>query len=136
MTKILVVTSEPLSGERLRGELGDHEADSAEVMIVAPALHESAIRFWMSDADEAIARAQAVQSETVSRLRREGVNAEGDAGESEPLEAIGDVLTTFDADRILVFAHPEGERSYREDLDPEELERRFGLPAKLAAVPR
>jgi hypothetical protein len=32
VTKILVVTSEPLSGEKLRRELSDDEARDAEVM--------------------------------------------------------------------------------------------------------
>ncbi len=39
-------------------------------MVVAPALHENALRFWVSDADEAIARAEEVRRRTVSRARR------------------------------------------------------------------
>jgi hypothetical protein len=34
-------------------------------MVVAPALHRSALRFWLSDSDEAIERAELVQHETV-----------------------------------------------------------------------
>jgi len=43
------------------------------------------------------------------------VDAAGDTGESEPAVAIEDALATFDADRIIVFSHPEGDRDYRED---------------------
>jgi hypothetical protein len=78
----------------------------------------------MSDADEAIARAKEVRTETVERLDREGIQAAGDTGESDPAEAIQDALQTFPADRILVFAHG----AYREDVDETEIEERFGVP--------
>lgn len=131
--KVLVLTSEPLTAQRLRSELGD-DARDAEVMVVAPALHESALRFWMSDADDAIARAQKVQRKTVSALEREGVEAHGDTGESDPFAAAADALTDFDADRILIFEHPDDERAYQEEVDASELEQRFGRPVTLSLV--
>ncbi len=122
--KILVVTSEALSAERLRTALGD-EAEHAEILVVAPALHKSWLRFWMSDADAAIKRATTVSDETVQELRQQGIQASGDTGEGDLIEAIGDALTTFPADRIVVFAHPEGSEHYREGLDADELRERF-----------
>ena len=103
-------------------------------MVVAPALHESALRFWFSDADEAIAKAQAVGRETVEQLEAEGVSASADTGEADPLEAVEDALQTFPADRIVVFSHPEGEQLYREDVDDDELRERFGLPVDRAEL--
>lgn len=81
--RVLVVTSEPIAAERLRSALGPTEAEHAEILVVAPALHTSALRFWMSDADEAIRRAEDVQRETVERLREDGVSASGDTGEGD-----------------------------------------------------
>lgn len=123
--KILVVTSETLDPERLRQAVGEHEAQQAEVLVVAPALHQSGLRFWMSDADGAIERAERIQQESVAALRSDGVRAQGDTGEGDLIEAIADALTTFDADRILLFSHPKGSSSYREDVDPQELRDRF-----------
>lgn len=60
-TRILVVASESVSAENLRGAVGV-AAQDAEVLVVAPALQTSAVRFWMSDADSAIHRAWAVQT--------------------------------------------------------------------------
>ena len=134
--RLLVVTSEPVDAGVLRAALGDDAAD-AEVMVVAPALQASSMRFWMSDADDAIARAQDVQGESVKRLEEEGVDAAGDTGESEPLVAIQDALATFDADRILVVAHDGEERDNREeDLAAADLERRFGIPAERVTISR
>ncbi len=128
------MTSEPVSAQQLRSALPDDEDPTdAEVMVVAPALHESALRFWMSDADEAIAKAEAVRRRSVEQLGAEGVPATADTGESDPDDAIEDVLKTFAADRILVFTHPEGDRRYREGVDGAELEQRFGIPVTQAS---
>lgn len=131
--RLLVLTTEPVTADQLRRALpGDADPAEAEVLVVAPALQDDALHFWLSDADEAIARAERVRAETVERLGQEGVPASGDTGESDPEQAIQDALQTFPADRILVFTHPEAERRYREDLDPAELQGRFGVPVELA----
>lgn len=132
--KILVVTSEPISPARLREVVGDEAVRGAEILVVAPALHASGLRFWMSDADEAIERAQQVQAETVSSLQKDGMTAAGDTGEADVIEAIGDALTTFAADRILLFTHTEDDRSRGEDISAEELRDRFPIPVQQAAL--
>lgn len=124
-----------MSADQLRRALPDGvEPSAAEVMVVAPALQESALRFWMADADDAIARADAVRRETLERLGHEGVAASADTGESDVEQAVQDALQTFPADRILIFSHPEGSELYREDVDVEVLERRFGVPVTRARV--
>jgi hypothetical protein len=133
--KVLVVTSEPITGEQLRGTLGaDGDPSDLEVMVVAPALADSGFKFWMSDADEAIARAEAVRRESVERLGEEGVSATGDTGEADPYTAIEDALKTFDADRIVLFTHGGEDQRYREDLDEHEIGERFGRPVDHASV--
>jgi hypothetical protein len=126
--KLLVITSEPITAEHLREAIGFDATDDAEVLVIAPALHKSALRFWLSDADDAISRAQEVQQESVDQLGDAGVTATGDTGESEPLAAIADSLQTFPADRVLLFMHSESEQSYRESVTAAEITERFGLP--------
>jgi hypothetical protein len=133
--KVLVLTSEPISAAALREALpGDVDPAQAEVMVIAPALQESGVRFWMSDADDAIARADAVRRETVERLGSEGVPASGDTGESDPLLAIQDALQTFPADRIVLFTHPGDDQRYQEDVESAEIEERFGVPVDRATT--
>jgi hypothetical protein len=127
--RLLVLTSEPISAEQLRAAVpADVDPAPAEVMVVAPALQESALRFWMSDADEAISKAEAVRRETLEQLGSEGVPASGDTGESSPLLAIQDALQSFPADRIVLFTHGDRDHRYREDVDVAEIQERFGLP--------
>jgi hypothetical protein len=133
--KLLVLTSEPITADQLRDALpGDLDPAGAEVMVVAPALQESGLRFWMSDADEAIAQADEVRREAVDKLGEGGVSASGDTGESDPSTAIQDALMTFEADRIVMFTHRGDDKGYREDVDPEEISDRFGLPVDRAKV--
>ena len=133
MMKLLVVTPEPVDANLLRNTLGD-EVVGAEVLVVSPATHQSKVAFWVSDADEAIAEADAAQEETVERLEEQGVDAAGDTGESEPARAIEDALATFPADRIVVFTHPDPD--YREDEGLAGAEERFGLPVTHAVISR
>jgi hypothetical protein len=133
--KLLVLTSEPISASELRDAVGGEvDPQEAEVMVVAPALQETPVKFWLSDVDDAIAKAEEVRQATVERLGAEGVPASGDTGDSDPLDAIQDALATFDAERIVVFTHAGENRRYREDVDEREIEERFGLPVDLAAL--
>ncbi|MBV9805324.1 MAG: hypothetical protein JO130_19150 [Solirubrobacterales bacterium] len=133
--KLLVLTSEPITAQQLRSALGaDGDPADAEVMVVVPALADSAFKFWMSDADDAIARAEEVRRASVDQLGEAGVPATGDTGESDPYTAIEDALKTFDADRIVLFTHGGDTQRYREDLDESEIAERFGRPVDHASV--
>jgi hypothetical protein len=133
--KVLAITSEPITAGQLRDALGtDKDLSDTEVMVVAPALADSGFKFWMSDADDAIARAEEVRQKSVERLGQEGVAATGDTGESDPFTAIEDALKTFDADRIVLFTHGGEDQRYREDLDEREIGERFGRPVDHASV--
>jgi hypothetical protein len=124
--RIIVVVSEPISGEALRSALGGDVGD-AEVLVVAPAT-TSRFRWLMSDTDEAIHRAEAVEEESVERLEEEGVDAVGDTGESDPLLAVQDAIQTFPADRIVLFTHAEGKRNWLEEGFVEQARDRFQAP--------
>ena len=69
-------------------------------------------------------------------MEEEGVDAVGDTGESDPLLALQDALQTFDADEIVLFTHPEGQRNWAEEGVVEEAERRFELPVRHLLVER
>ena len=126
--KLLVLASDPVGAEDVRRALpGDEDNGDAEVLVVAPAVNESPVRFWMSDSDDAIAEARATASETAGELNAEGAHASATTGESEPLLALQDALATFPADRVLVFVREGDSARYREDDVVGEAQRRFGV---------
>jgi hypothetical protein len=128
--KLLVLTSEPITAQQLRDALpSDVDPADAEVMVVAPALQRNPVKFWMSDADEAIARAEQVERESVQKLGAAGIAAAGDTGESDPMLAVQDALATFAADRVLLFAQGN---AYRGDPDADDIQERFGVPVSRA----
>jgi hypothetical protein len=130
--KVLALVAEPISGDALRTALGDGASD-AEVMVVAPAF-DSKTRFWASDSDDAIARADEVQQESVERLSEDDVDAVGDTGESDPLLALQDALATFPAEEIVICTHPEGDRNWAEDELLEQAGARFDVPVRRIEV--
>jgi hypothetical protein len=131
--RILALVSEPVSGEALEQVVGRDRAQAAEVLVVAPALN-TRTRFMFSDTDAAIGRAEEVQEETVERMVEQGVDAAGDTGESDPLQAVEDALQTFEADEIVLFTHPEGRRNWLEEGVVEEAEGRFDRPVRHLVV--
>lgn len=88
------------------------QADS-EVLIVAPALN-TRVKHWMSDVDEARTQAEARLASAVEGLHQSGVPAEGQVGDSRPMQAIEDALRTFSADEIVISTHPSGRSHWLE----------------------
>lgn len=131
--KVLIVTSAPVDGELLRGAIGD-DADGAVVHVVAPALNESGLAFWVSDSDEAISDAQDVKAQSVEALDESAGDVTGETGEGEPLQAVQDALATFPAERVVIFSRPSDEQKYRED-EIAEAEKRFGVPVTHSVLP-
>jgi hypothetical protein len=131
--KLLALVAEPVSGEALKKSVGAQPAQAAEVLVVAPAL-SSRTRFVFSDPDPAIDRAEEVQQETVERMDEEGIDAAGDTGESDPLIAIQDALTTFPADEIVLFTHSDGQRNWLEEGVVDEAKARFDVPVRHLVV--
>jgi hypothetical protein len=131
--RILALVSEPISADALRAAVGEEDANSAEVLVVAPALN-SRKRFFLADPDPAIDRAEAVQEETVERLDEEGIDAAGDTGEEDPLLALQDALTTYDADEIVLFTHEGGKQNWQEEGLVEQAKGRFSVPVRHLVV--
>jgi hypothetical protein len=131
--KIIALVTEPISGEALKSAVGGDTAEEAEVLVVAPALNDR-LKFLTSDSDDAIARAEHVQEETVERLDEEGIDAAGDTGESDPLLALQDALQTYPADEIVLCTHAEGGRNWLEEGLVDEARERFGRPVKQLVV--
>jgi hypothetical protein len=126
--KLLVLATDPVDADDLRGAI-DEDIDGAEVLVVSPAVNQSPIAFWVSDSDEAILDAESTAKQTAAALNAQGAHARAQTGESDPLLALQDALTTFRADRVVVFARGDEEsRRYREDDVLGEAQRRFGVP--------
>jgi hypothetical protein len=126
--RILVIANETVGGERLREEIERRsEGYSAQVLVVCPALN-SPLRHWASDEDGARAEAHRRLSASLARLRQLGIDAKGEVGDGEPLQAIEDALRLFGADEIIISTHPEGRSHWLERGVVEGARERFAVP--------
>jgi nucleotide-binding universal stress UspA family protein len=128
LRRILVIANETVGGERLREEIKRRsEGYTGQVLVVCPALN-SPLRHWASDEDGARAQAQQRLSASLARLRELGVDAKGEVGDGEPLQAMEDALRLFGADEIIISTHPEGRSHWLERGIVEDARERFAVP--------
>lgn len=126
--RILVIANETVGGATLREEIRRRsEGYDEQVLVVCPALN-SPIRHWASDEDQARAAAQERLDRSLGRLSEAGVDARGEVGDSEPLQAIEDALRTFGPDEIIISTHPEGRSNWLEKGVVSGARERFAVP--------
>jgi hypothetical protein len=126
--RILVVANETVGGETLREEIRRHgEGSRADVLVVSPALN-TPLKHWVSDDDQARDDAQERLVRSLTRLKEVGIEARGEIGDGEPLQAIEDALRTFGADEIIISTHPEGRSNWLEKGVVSGARARFAVP--------
>ena len=126
--RILVVANETVGGSALLGRLQERAGDrNVLVLVVCPALN-SPLRHWVSDEDDARAAAQERLDASLAKLSEAGVEARGEVGDGDPLQAMEDALRTFGADEIIISTHPEGRSNWLERGVVEKARERFAVP--------
>jgi len=126
--RILVIANETVGGHTLRSTILAKSLDvREEVLVVTPALN-SPLKHWVSDEDGARAAAQERLNASLAMLADAGVQARGEVGDGDPLQAIEDALRTFGADEIIISTHPEGRSNWLERGVVERARERFAVP--------
>ena len=65
---------------------------------------------------------------SLERLRSGGIDARGEVGDAEPLQAMEDALRLFGADEIIISTHPEGRSHWLEKNIVQAARERFAVP--------
>ncbi len=126
--RILVIANETVGGHVLREEIRKRsEGYREQVLVVCPALN-SPLRHWTSDEDDARRQAQERLDRSLGRLSELGIQARGEVGDSEPLQAIEDGVRTFGPDEIIISTHPEGRSHWLERGVVRHARERFAVP--------
>jgi len=126
--RILVVANETVGGPELLAEVRARSQGVAEkVLVVCPALN-SPLRHWVSDEDEARRAAQARLQASLESMHAVGIDARGEIGDGDPLQAIEDAVRTFAPDELIVSTHPEGRSHWLERGVVDRARERFDLP--------
>jgi hypothetical protein len=104
-----------------------------QVLVVCPALN-SPLRHWVSDEDQARVAAQERLDASLEAMQESGIDARGEIGDSDPLQAIEDAFRTFAPDEIIISTHPEGRSHWLERGIVESTRERFAVPVTHVVV--
>jgi hypothetical protein len=126
--RILVVANETVGGEPLLDQIKQLASQgNTRVLVVTPALN-TPLRHLASDEDSARAQAQERLDRSLAELDRNGVQASGEVGDGDPLQAMEDALRTFGADEIVISTHPEGRSNWLERGVVSSARERYAVP--------
>jgi hypothetical protein len=104
--RILVVatTTDPSAlAEEVRARTEEHDSD---VVLICPALN-SWLAHWVSDVDRAEAEARQRVEAGLAALVGAGIDARGEIGDPDPLQAIADALAIHGADELVLATRPD-----------------------------
>jgi hypothetical protein len=116
---LAIVADDPIGSEPLReirpAASGDH--NEVDLRVVVPAVEASPFRHTMGDIDEPTREAEARLRRVLDELRANGIEAAGEVGDPDPVQAAQDALLERPADEVVIFEH-EGEQArwFEEDL--------------------
>src|SRR3954452_6634553 len=126
--RILVVANETVGGAELLGTIKERAGDRfVRVLVVTPALN-SPLKHWVSDEDGARDAAQDRLHASLDGMRAAGLNAQGEIGDGDPIQAIEDAVRTFRPDELIVSTHPAGRSHWLERGVVDKARERFDVP--------
>jgi hypothetical protein len=126
--RVLVVANETVGGAELLAELRRRAAGGRTVVfVVCPALN-SHVKHWTSDEDAARSAANERLLASLIAMRAAGLDATGEIGDADPLQAIEDALRIFRPDELVVSTHPPGRSHWLERDVVERARERFDIP--------
>jgi GABA permease len=134
--RVLVVANETVGGAQLLETIRERIAGrDARVLVVCPALN-SPLRRWASDEDDARNKAQERLDASLKSMQGAGIQAAGEIGDGDPIQAIEDALRTFRPDELIVSTHPPGKSHWLERGVVDKARERFALPVTHVIVDR
>jgi GABA permease len=126
--RLLVVAASGVSADSAGRAIDRNYGDDVAVHIVAPASGLSRLDWLANAEDGARGDAEARADQIADAVHTDNVDKE--VGDTDPVQAIRDALTTFPADEIVVLTKPDDEVTWLEEGTTEEARARFDLPVR------
>ncbi|MDX6595761.1 MAG: hypothetical protein QOI72_1143 [Solirubrobacterales bacterium] len=106
--RLLAIVTDTLEGSEPIDVIRDDGSENGnggetELRVVVPAVEATAFRHTMGDIDEAKQRAEERLGTVLDSLRRRGIEASGEVGDPDPVQAAQDALLKAPADEVLIF---------------------------------
>jgi hypothetical protein len=134
---LAIVTNDPLGPEPLReiGANGGHDRPGElDLRIVVPAVEANALRHTLGDIDEPQREAEARLQRVLGELRANGIEAPGEVGDPDPIQAAQDALLKAPADEIVIFEHEQAQARWFEEGLLEKAEAGLDPPLRVVVL--
>ncbi len=133
--RVLVVVDDACTMPELCASVRAHaRGGSMETLVVAPARGTAATQ-WYVDEDAARAAAAHRLRTCLACLRRDGIDADGQLADPDPVQAIADALHAFPADEILLVTAPERPSRWLRQSIVDRARDAFGRPITHVVMP-
>jgi GABA permease len=127
---VLVVANQTATSPALIAELRDRaQRGPVRFHLVVPALN-SHLRHWLSDTDDATLAARRRSEDALAVLNSHGLPVTTEIGDSVPLLALGDALSQFPADEIVISTLPPNRSHWLEHKLVDRARRDFSAPVR------
>ena len=116
--RVIAVITDPIAGDeaarQLRAAAGE---EPVELRLLAPAVEANPLRHTLGDIDHPKELARDRLEFSLAALREAGVEASGEVGDPDPVQAVSDELLRAPADEVVIFEREASEsRWYEGDL--------------------
>jgi len=134
---LAIVTGDPIGPEPLRelrpaGTNG--KGSEVGLRVVVPAVEASAFRHTLGDIDEPKREAEARLGRILDELRANGIEADGEVGDPDPIQAAQDALLKAPADEIVIFEHEQAQARWFEEGLLEKAEAGLDPPIRMVVL--
>jgi hypothetical protein len=134
---LAIVTDDPIGPESLQmirpGDAGD-DGGEVDLRVVVPAVEANAFRHTLGDIDEPKREAEARLGRVLEELRANGIEAHGEVGDPDPIQAAQDALLKAAADEIVIFEHEQEQARWFEEGLLEKAEAGLDPPLRMVVL--
>lgn len=134
---LAIVTDDPIGPEPLR-EIrpgGTHDqGNEVYLRVVVPAVEASAFRHTLGDIDKPKREAEARLGRVLEELRANGIEAGGEVGDPDPIQAAQDALLKAPADEVVIFEHEHAQARWFEEGLLEKAEAGLDPPLRVVVL--
>jgi len=132
---LAIVTGDPIGPEPLREiRPSNGQGNGVSLRVVVPAVEASAFRHTLGDIDEPKREAEARLGRVLEELRTNGIEAAGEVGDPDPVQAAQDALLKAPADEIVIFEHEQAQARWFEEGLMEKAEAGLDPPLRMVVL--
>ncbi len=130
---LAIVTDDPLGPEPLR-ELRVGDDREIDLQVVVPAVEADPLRHTLGDIDGPRREAEARLGPVLEELRANGIEAAGEVGDPDPIQAAQDALLKAPKDEIVIFEHERSQARWFEEGQLEKAEAGLEPPLRMVVL--